>query len=74
VENVDGRFDASLHQLRLALALVERFDRRAMDGLVRLSLAVLATTSDSAEADVAFNDALTPCMRTRDWPTCVSPS
>ena len=38
-----------------------------MDGLARLSLAVLAMASDSATADVAFNDALTHLYANRDW-------
>jgi hypothetical protein len=67
VERVDGRFDASLQQLRLALALAEQIGDPWMDGLARLSLALLALASDSATANVAFSEALRHLYANRDW-------
>ena len=66
VERVDGRFDAALHHLRLGLALGEQIGDRWFDGMARLSLALLAMASDSATAQVAFDDALTHLYANRD--------
>jgi hypothetical protein len=67
VERVDSRFDASLHHLRLALALGEQIGDLWFDGMARLSLAFLAMASHSATADVDFDDALTHLYANRDW-------
>jgi hypothetical protein len=60
VERVDGRFDAALQHLQLAIALGEQIGDRWFDGMARLSLAM---ASDAANPHAAFDDALTPPLR-----------
>jgi predicted ATPase/class 3 adenylate cyclase len=67
VEQVDGRLDAAVDHLRLALALVEQIGNRAMGSQARLSLAFLAMASDPATAHAAFEDALTHLYANREW-------
>jgi hypothetical protein len=67
VDLVDGRHDEARRQLRLALALAEQIDSRAMDAQTRSSLAYLAMAADPVTANVDFNDALTHLYANRDW-------